>query len=99
MKNIIKYYVLGCMFSFILTVLPFLLVSTNCFDKSELYFIISFCAIMQIVLHFKYFLHLNTSIENRWNLIAVLFSTVIIFIIIFGSSWIMSNLNSHLMKN
>lgn len=97
MQNIIKYYILGCIFSVILTALPFLLVMNNYFSKEVLFYIIFCCAIIQILVHFRYFLYLNTSIENRWNLIAVLFCAVVIFIIISGSNWIMSNLNSHSM--
>ncbi|HXK00533.1 MAG TPA: cytochrome o ubiquinol oxidase subunit IV [Buchnera sp. (in: enterobacteria)] len=97
MLNIIKYYILGCIFSIFLTVLPFLLVMYHSFSKAVLLYIIVCCAMIQIFVHFRYFLHLNTSIENRWNFIAVLFSAVVILIIISGSNWIMSNLNSHLM--
>jgi len=97
MQNIIKYYILGCVFSIFLTALPFLLVMNHSFSKEVLFYIIFFCSVIQILVHFRYFLHLNTSIENRWNLIAVSFSAVVIFIIISGSNWIMSNLNSHLM--
>ncbi|MCW5196373.1 cytochrome o ubiquinol oxidase subunit IV [Buchnera aphidicola (Pemphigus obesinymphae)] len=98
MKNIIKLYILGSIFSIILTMLPFVFIMGHYFSKVMLFFFISFCAILQIIVHLRYFLNLNTAIENRWNFISVLFSTVIIFIIISGTSWIMSNLNSNLMQ-
>jgi len=54
-------------------------------------------AIIQIVVHLVFFLHMNTSSEERWNLVALLFTAVIIFIVVVGSLWIMYNLNLNMM--
>ena len=55
------------------------------------------CAVVQVLVHLVYFLHLNASSEMRWNLVTIVFSAVIIFIIITGSLWIMWNLNHQMM--
>ena len=44
-----------------------------------------------------YFLHMNTSSEERWNLVALLFTAMIIGIVVVGSLWIMYNLNINMM--
>lgn len=54
-------------------------------------------AVVQIVVHLVYFLHMNTSSEERWNLVALLFTAMIIAIVVVGSLWIMYNLNINMM--
>jgi len=43
------------------------------------------------------FLHMNTSSEDRWNLVAFVFTVLIIAILVVGSIWIMWNLNYNMM--
>ena len=40
---------------------------------------------------------MNTASEERWNLIAFLFTLLIIGIVVVGSLWIMYNLNINMM--
>lgn len=54
-------------------------------------------AVIQVVVHLIYFLHMNTSSEERWNLVALLFTAMIIGIVVVGSLWIMYNLNINMM--
>jgi cytochrome o ubiquinol oxidase operon protein cyoD len=54
-------------------------------------------AVIQVVVHLVYFLHMNTSSEERWNLVALLFTAMIIGIVVVGSLWIMYNLNINMM--
>ena len=54
-------------------------------------------AVIQVIVHLVYFLHMNTSSEERWNLVALLFTVMIIGIVVVGSLWIMYNLNINMM--
>lgn len=56
-------------------------------------------AVVQIVVHLVCFLHMNTSSEERWNVIAFLFTLLIIGIVVIGSLWIMYNLNINMMMD
>lgn len=40
---------------------------------------------------------MNTSSEERWNTVALLFTAMIIGIVVVGSLWIMYNLNINMM--
>lgn len=40
---------------------------------------------------------MNTSSEERWNLVALVFTVLIIAIVVVGSLWIMYNLNINMM--
>ncbi|QCI21180.1 cytochrome o ubiquinol oxidase subunit IV [Buchnera aphidicola (Hyperomyzus lactucae)] len=93
----IQSYLLGFCFSIILTIVPFLLVIQKTFPSKLNYILVLVCSIIQIIVHFVYFLHLDFSSEMRWNLVTLLFVIIIIFIVVFGSIWIMYNLNHHVM--
>lgn len=92
-----KSYILAFLFSLVLTTVPFVLAIQKIFSSQINCIIFLLCAISQIVIHFIFFLHLNFSSKERWNLITLLFVIVIIFIVVFGSIWIMRNLNHHMM--
>jgi cytochrome o ubiquinol oxidase operon protein cyoD len=47
------------------------------FPRSAVLFGIVAAAVEQIPVHLHYFLHLDTSSEARWNVLAILFALVI----------------------
>ena len=57
-----------------------------------------FCAaVAQILVHLHYFLHLDTSSAARWNVLALVFTVLIMVLFVGGTLWIMSNLNYRMM--
>jgi cytochrome o ubiquinol oxidase operon protein cyoD len=44
-----------------------------------------------------YFLHLDTSSAARWNVLALIFTFLIMILFVGGTLWIMSNLNYRMM--
>lgn len=93
----IKSYIVGFLFSLFLTIIPFFCTLNHLFSRKVNFFVILLCAFSQIIVHFVFFLHLSFSKKNSWNITSLLFVLIIIFIIVFGSVWIMYNLNHHLM--
>ncbi|VFP80133.1 cytochrome o ubiquinol oxidase subunit IV [Candidatus Erwinia haradaeae] len=89
----IQSYLIGFILSIILTFIPFLMVINNIGSETTLFSFALICAIIQIIVHLIYFLHLNRKSEGGWNFIAVLFTTLVISVIIIGSLWIMWHLN------
>ncbi|WP_439671477.1 cytochrome o ubiquinol oxidase subunit IV [Cupriavidus necator] len=92
-----KSYAIGFILAVILTVIPFKLVMDGSMDKGTILWIILGMAAVQILVHLKYFLHLDTSSEQRSNVIALLFTALILVIVVAGSLWIMHNLNANMM--
>ncbi|MCR3755700.1 MAG: cytochrome bo3 ubiquinol oxidase subunit 4 [Sodalis sp. Psp] len=92
-----KSYLIGFILSIILTVIPFAIVIHGSASESMLITVLVVCAVMQILVHLIYFLHLSTSSKQQWNLIAFVFTVLIIVILIVGSLWIMRHLNYNLM--
>ncbi|WP_127959604.1 cytochrome o ubiquinol oxidase subunit IV [Serratia microhaemolytica] len=93
----VRSYLTGFILSIILTVIPFAMVMNDWASQSTTLAIVIGMAVIQVIVHLIYFLHMNTSSQERWNLVALVFTAVIIGILVVGSLWIMYNLNINMM--
>ena len=48
--------------------------------------------VVQAIIQFVFFMHIGIESKPRWNLMIFIFTILIVFIIVGGSLWIMSNL-------
>ncbi|AXA68559.1 MULTISPECIES: cytochrome o ubiquinol oxidase subunit IV [Pseudomonas] len=92
-----KSYMVGFILSVILTVIPFGLVMFPTFSKGATLAIVVIMAVVQLLVHLYFFLHLNTSEEQRWNVISFGFTVVIVGIVVVGSLWIMYHMHNNMM--
>ncbi len=93
-----KSYVTGFILAAILTAIPFWLVMDRVFESSRTTALIILAfAMVQIVVHLVYFLHMDTKSESGWNMLALIFTLVLVVITLSGSIWIMYHLNSNMM--
>jgi cytochrome o ubiquinol oxidase operon protein cyoD len=94
----LKGYMTGFVLSVILTAIPFWLVMGNVLDKpgTTAIVILAFAAV-QIVVHMIYFLHLNAHSQGGWNMLALIFTIVLVVITLSGSLWVMFHMNSNMM--
>ena len=53
-------------------------------------------AIAQMGIHLVFFLHITTGPDNTNNVLALVFGVLIVFLVVFGSLWIMTNLNHNM---
>ncbi len=90
-----KQYVVGFLLAIALTVVPFALVMTHSAAGTPL--LIAGFATAQIVVHVLYFLHVNGSEAQRWNLTALIYTAIVVGIILGGSIWIMHHLYLNMM--
>ena len=95
----VKSYLIGFVLSVILTVIPFALVMNGTLSKSAILVGISLAALVQIVVQLYYFLHLDSSPNQRWNLLTFVFTVIIVVLLVGGSLWIMYNLNVRMMDH
>ena len=96
-RGSLKSYAIGFVFSLVLTVIPFALVMSSGISHSVVLFGIFGAAITQILVHLHYFLHLDTSSAARWNVLALLFTLLIMILFVGGTLWIMYHLNYRMM--
>jgi cytochrome o ubiquinol oxidase subunit IV len=92
-----KGYVTGFLMSVVLTAIPFYLVMSGVLSPLATSLIIIALAVVQIVVHMIYFLHMNTKSENGWSMMALIFTIVMVVIALSGSLWVMNHLNSNMM--
>jgi cytochrome o ubiquinol oxidase subunit IV len=91
-------YLLGFALSVVLTALPFWFVMDGTLgDKQVTALVIMAFAAVQIVVHMIYFLHMNTTSEGGWSMMALIFTVIMVVIAMTGSLWVMHHLNGNMM--
>jgi len=91
-------YLTGFILSVILTAIPFWLVMSGTLGSATATaFAIMGLAVVQIVVHMVYFLHMNFRSEGGWTLLALVFTLILVVIMLAGSLWVMYHLNTNMM--
>ena len=93
-------YMTGFILAVILTVIPFWLVMGNVIENSGLAaLIILGLGAIQMIVHIVYFLHMSPSAEGGWNMLALIFTIIVVVISLAGSLWVMFHLNTNMMPD
>jgi cytochrome o ubiquinol oxidase operon protein cyoD len=96
----LKGYLTGFVLAVILTAIPFWIVMRGGIGESNTTaLVILGFAVVQIVVHMIYFLHMNTRSEGGWTMLALIFTIVLVVITLSGSIWVMYHLNHNMMPN
>jgi len=91
-------YLTGFFLSVALTALPFWLVMGKVIgNPGMLAGALLALGAVQIVVHMVYFLHMDSRSEGGWNMLALLFTVVLLVITLSGSIWVMFHLNQNMM--
>ncbi len=94
----LKDYVIGFVLAVILTAIPFWLVMGNVLPTAQMTAVaVMGLAVIQVLVHMIYFLHMNSRSEGGWTLLALMFTLILVVITLSGSLWVMHNLNTHMM--
>ena len=94
----LKGYATGFVLSLILTAIPFWLVMAKVIPNSTITALVVLgFAVVQILVHMVYFLHLDAKSEGGWNLLSTIFTVVIVVIMLAGSLWVMHHMNANMM--
>lgn len=94
----LKSYIIGFILSIILTIIPFTIVAQGMLVGVPLFVTIAILALAQLFVQLVFFLHLSTSSETRWNLLAFIFTAIVVAILVAGSLWIIINLNFNMVS-
>ncbi|MBW6401897.1 cytochrome o ubiquinol oxidase subunit IV [Roseomonas sp. HJA6] len=90
-------YLIGFGLSVVLTAIPFWLVMERPLAAGPTSVLIVGFAVVQILVHMVYFLHMNGRSEGGWTMIALIFTLVVVAIAMTGSLWVMYHLNANMM--
>ncbi len=88
---------LGLGFSVVLTVAAFLLAGSDVIYAPAIPVALIVLAIAQMGVHLVFFLHITTGPDNTNNVLALAFGLLVVFVVVIGSVWIMSNMNQNMM--
>ncbi|TWT22440.1 cytochrome o ubiquinol oxidase subunit IV [Luteimonas marina] len=91
-------YLTGFVLSVLLTAIPFWLVMAKVLPTPTITTLVVLAfAMVQVVVHMVYFLHMNPKSEGGWNLLALIFTAVLLVIVLIGTLWVMHHMNSNMM--
>jgi cytochrome o ubiquinol oxidase subunit IV len=96
-RGSLKSYLAGFVLSLLLTAISFALVRRGTWSAPAALAGIFSAGLVQILVHLHYFLHLDTSSAARWNVLAMIFTLLIMALFVGGTLWIMYTLNYRMM--
>lgn len=86
-------YIFGFVASVGLTLTAYVLVSNGSASKNTIVALISGLAVVQFLVQMFFFLHLGEERRPRWKLMVAGLMLGFVLLIVFGSIWVMNNLN------
>jgi cytochrome o ubiquinol oxidase operon protein cyoD len=91
----LKSYVTGFVLSILFTITAYLVVVHHNYYSNHhaIVAIIIALALAQFMVQLLFFLHLGRETKPRWKLFVFFFMVTVVLILVFGSLWIMDNLN------
>jgi cytochrome o ubiquinol oxidase operon protein cyoD len=90
-------YRLGLALAVILTATSFWVANTSLLWAPGIPLGLTVLAVAQMGIHLVFFLHITTGPDNTNNVLALAFGVLIVFLVVAGSVWIMSNLGDNMM--
>ncbi len=90
-------YLIGFALSVVLTAIPFTLVMTGQLNPTMTAVVVLGMALVQIVVHMVFFLHMTTRAEGGWSFLALMFTLVVVVVTLAGSIWVMYHMNANMM--
>ena len=93
----VRNYLIGLGFAVVLTIASFWAAATHLIWGPAVPMALVTLAIAQMGVHLVFFLHVTTGPDNTNNVLALAFGILVVFLIVFGSIWIMGHLNQNMM--
>lgn len=93
-------YLWGFGLSVVLTAIPFGLVMTDVIaNRNAAVLVLGGFAVLQILVHMVFFLHMDGKVEGGWTLLSTIFTVVFVAIAIAGTLWVMFHMTDNMMPS
>jgi cytochrome o ubiquinol oxidase operon protein cyoD len=89
-------YLVGFALAGTLTAASFWVVRTHAIYGPGVSIALITLAVAQMGIHLVFFLHITTGPDNTNNVLALMFGILVVCLVVFGSLWIMTNLNHNM---
>jgi cytochrome o ubiquinol oxidase operon protein cyoD len=96
MSSGVTVYTIGLILAVVLTATSFWVANTSLLWPPGVPLGLAVLAIAQMGVHLVFFLHITSAPDNTNNVLALAFGVLIVFLVVAGSLWIMSNLNDNM---
>ncbi len=93
----LRTYLIGLGLATVMTIASFWAAQTHLIYGPGISVAIVVLAIAQMGIHLVFFLHITTAPDNANNVLALAFGILIACLVIFGSLWIMANLDHNML--
>jgi cytochrome o ubiquinol oxidase operon protein cyoD len=90
-------YVLGLTLATALTIASFWIARTHIIYGPGVPVALVALAIAQMGIQLVFFLHITTAPDNTNNVLALAFGVLIVFVLVFGTVWVMDHMNHNMM--
>ncbi len=90
-------YITGFALAILLTLASFWVAHTGFIYGPALAVALLVLAVAQMGIHLVFFLHITTDPDNTNNVLALAFGVLIVFLVVFGSIWVMTHMNQNMM--
>ena len=94
----IRGYVLGLALAIALTLASFWVARTHIIYGPSIPVALVALAVAQMGIHLVFFLHITTAPDNTNNVLALAFGVLIVFVVVFGTVWVMAHMNHNMMS-
>jgi len=92
-------YLIGFALSVLLTAVPFGVVMAGGVAAPVAAGLCMVLALVQIVVHMVFFLHMNSKSEAGWTMMALIFTIIVVVIALTGTLWVMYHMNANMMPD
>jgi cytochrome o ubiquinol oxidase operon protein cyoD len=89
-------YTVGLGLAIVATIASFIVAQTNLLWPPGIPVGLIVLALAQIGVHLVFFLHLGSGPDSTNNILALAFGVLVVFLVIAGSIWIITNLNTNM---
>jgi len=93
----IRGYLIGLVLAAALSAVSFYIARSTLVWAPSIPIALSVLALAQMGVHLVFFLHITSGKDSINNVLALAFGIVIVMLLVFGSLWIMSNLNHNML--
>ena len=95
-RSAVRGYVLGLALAVALTIASFWVARTHLIYGPGIPVALVALAIAQMGIHLVFFLHITTAPDNTNNVLALAFGVLIVFVLVFGTVWVMIHMNQNM---
>jgi len=94
----VRSYLLGLAIAIVLTIASFYVARTHIIYGPSIPVALVALAVAQMGIHLVFFLHITTAPDNTNNVLALAFGVLIVFVLVFGTVWVMAHMNQNMMS-